>query len=102
MAIVAPTKVRNYLLAATHRLGRAKARFFEKHGFRGDPDALIEALLRHVRNNAIADTERSSYGTKYRVDGPLISPDGRNPDVSTVWIVLTGELMPRFVTAFPC
>ena len=56
----------------------------------------------HVRTNAVAHAEVSPYGTKYCVEGPLRSPDGRNPSVSTVWVVLDGDTIPRFVTAFPC
>jgi|SoiMethySBSTD1v2_1073268.scaffolds.fasta_scaffold234492_4 hypothetical protein len=102
-SIVDPTKITDYLLSGAHPIGWAKARFFKRFGFREDaPGELVQALLAHVRDHAVADTETSSYGTKYRVDGPLASPDGRNPSVSTVWIILDGETIPRFVTAFPC
>ena len=102
-AIVEPTKVAAYLLSGTHPVGRAKARFFKRFGFRADaPDELMRALLAHVGAHAVAHTESFTYGIKYRVDGPLDSPDGRNPRVSTVWIVRRGETTPRFVTAFPC
>jgi hypothetical protein len=102
-AVIEPAKIADYLLSATHPIGRAKAVFFTRFGFRADaPEELGLALLAHVRANAIADIEASAYGTKYRVDGVLASPDGRNPLVSTVWIILDGETIPRFVTAFPC
>ena len=100
---IEPTKIANYLLSGTHPLGWAKSRFFKQFGFREDaPDELLKALLAHVRSNAVADTEVSSYGVKYRVDGPLVSPDGRDPLVSTIWMVRHSETIPRFVTAFPC
>ena len=102
-AIVDPAKIEGYLLSGAHPIGRAKARFFKRFGFREDaPEELIQALLRHVRDNVVADTETSAYGTKYRVDGRLASPDGRNPSVSTVWVVLHSDTIPRFITAFPC
>jgi hypothetical protein len=102
-AIVEPTKVAAYLLSRTHPIGRGKARFFKRFGFREDaPDALMQALLAHVNVYEVAHTESFTYGIKYRVDGPLDSPDRRNPRVSTVWIVRRGETTPRFVTAFPC
>ena len=102
-SIVEPTKIAGYLLSGAHPIGWAKARFFKRFGFRQDaPEELVQALLAHVRDNAVANMETSTYGTKYRVDGPLASPDGRNPSVSTVWIILDGETIPRFVTAFPC
>ena len=44
-----------------------------------------------------AGAQWARYGTKYRVEGRLISLDGRNPLVTIVWIV-DGEIVPRFVT----
>jgi hypothetical protein len=102
-AIIDPAKIQRYFLSPTHPVGRLKARFFGRFGFdAGNPDALIWALLSHVRDNPIATTEASSFETKYRIEGPLPSPDGRNPRVGTVWMILNGEALPRFVTAFPC
>jgi hypothetical protein len=102
-AIVDAAKVSGYLLSSTHPIGRAKAQFFHRFGFRDDaPDDLAQALLNHVRTFPVAQVEPSTYGTKYRVDGPVASPDGRNPLVSSVWIILQGDTIPRFITVFPC
>jgi hypothetical protein len=38
---------------------------------------------------------------RYIIDGILITPDGRNPMVRSVWFIETGEITPRFVTAYP-
>src|SRR5215207_8292358 len=76
-AIVEPTKVAAYLLSGTHPIGRGKAKFFKRFGFRADaPDELMQALLAHVGAYAAAHTDSFAYGIKYRVDGPLDSPDG--------------------------
>jgi hypothetical protein len=102
-ATVSPEKITDYLLSERHPVGAPKARFFLQFGFGKEaPDDLIGSLLTHVRRNPIAAVEKGLYGTKYRVDGPLPSPDGRNPVVSTVWIVPVEDETPRFVTAFPC
>jgi hypothetical protein len=102
-AIIDPSKVARYLLSGTHPIGWAKAQFFKRFGFREDnPSELSTSLLAHVRDNAVAKTEASAFGTKYRVDGPLASPDGRNPHVSTIWIIAEDEAVPSFITAFPC
>jgi hypothetical protein len=102
-AIVDLAKVSGYLLSRTHPIGRTKARFFSRFGFRDDaPDRLAQALMDHVSVTPVARTESSVHGTKYRLDGPLTSPDGRNPHVSSVWIIPAGDTIPRFVTAFPC
>jgi hypothetical protein len=102
-SIIAPAKITDYLLSEMHPVGRSKAQFFKRFGFHADnPEELTRVLLTHVRDNAVAHTETSAYGSKYRVDGPLASPDGRNPRVATVWMIPDGETIPHFVTAFPC
>jgi hypothetical protein len=102
-AIVDLAKVAGYLLSSSHPIGKAKAVFFNRFGFREDaPDELVLALLDHVLIHSVANSVMTPYGVKYRVDGPLASPDGRNPRISSAWIVLPGELAPRFITAFPC
>jgi len=102
-AIVDRGKVSGYLLSSNHPVGRTKAAFFTRFGFREDaPDQLAQAPLDHIVSHDVANSEVSSYVIKYRTDGPLASPDGRNPRVSSVWIVPVGEVAPRFITAFPC
>jgi hypothetical protein len=99
-AVVELAKVTDYLMSSSHTIGWAKARFFKRFGFREDePQKLVEALLAHARDNQVADIAMSAYGTKYRVDGPINSPDGRNPDICTVWMIPFGETTPRFVRA---
>jgi uncharacterized protein DUF6883 len=74
-AIVESAKVEGYLLSPSHPIGRAKALFFRRFGFREDaPEELSRALLIHVRNNTAVDVETSAHGTKYRVDGLLRHP----------------------------
>ena len=102
-AIIDTAKVTGYLLSETHHVGRAKARFFKQFGFREDaPLELAQALLAHVRSCEVAHADASVYGTKYRVEGPVNSPDGRNPNIASVWMIRPAEMTPRFITAFPC
>lgn len=101
-AIVVPAKVRDYLLAPEHPLGRSKARFFESLGFeRRHWELLQEALLAVARTGNVSHGSTSPYGQKYLVDAMLQGPNGRHAAVRTVWLVLRGEQRPRFVTAFP-
>jgi len=65
-------------------------------------DPTYDWIILVAQRSTAAQAEPSAYGTRYRVDGPLTSPDRRNPLVSSVWIILDGETAPRFVTAFPC
>jgi hypothetical protein len=100
-AVVDPAKVRDYLLSPEHPVGRAKARFFGALGFRrADWSALRDALLAHARGEA-EPAGGGAHGQKYAVRGILQGPAGREAPVVSVWIVLTGEDVPRLVTAYP-
>ncbi len=37
----------------------------------------------------------------YLVEGPLETPSTRTPRVRTAWLIETGDLAPRFITAYP-
>lgn len=101
-AIIAPAKVRDYLLSPTHPVGRAKARVFAALGFR-QPDwpALRDALLAHAQTESVEPTGSSRYGQKYAIRGMLQGPTGRSAEIVAVWLVPAGEEAPRFVTAYP-
>jgi len=76
---------------------------FGAHLPRVGPGTQIEvedALLRHARESNVVDSVVTQFGTKYRIDGRLRTPDGRDPRVRAVWFVGTGEQRPRFVTAY--
>ncbi|MCC5667709.1 hypothetical protein LC653_28480 [Nostoc sp. CHAB 5784] len=45
--------------------------------------------------------EDSPFGTRYAVEGTLLSPDGRNPVIRSAWFIETGETIPKFVTSYP-
>jgi hypothetical protein len=57
----------------------------------------IRAIL---RNYAICG-ECTDYGQKFEVRGNMIGPAGKTALIVTAWIVLEGEEIPRFVTAYP-
>lgn len=101
-AVIEPRKVRDYLLARDHPIGRAKARFFFALGFSETrwPE-LREALHAVARISEAEPGEANPFGQKYLVQGILHGPTGSAAAVVTVWIVLQGEDAPRFVTAYP-
>src|SRR5437868_626682 len=95
-------KIVNYLLSARHSGGRAKARFLESYGFRiQDWYALRDAVITHAMANDVAASHHTRFGTRYEIDGPLPTPDGRAPIVRVVWFVQTQENLPRLVTLVP-
>jgi hypothetical protein len=102
-AVVVPVeKISGYLLSTEHRDGQHKAAFFLRFGFRaGAPEVMTAALLNHAAGYDVVKEEPSPFGRRYVIEGPLRSPDGRNPMIRTVWFIRTGEDVPRFVTAYP-
>ena len=101
-AVVPEGKVVNYLLSARHSGGRAKARFLESFGFRAqDWRALRDAVLAHATANDITASHETRFGTRYEIDGPLPTRDGRAPIVRMVRFVELQENVPRLVTLVP-
>ncbi len=101
-AYVPENKIRDYLLSPSHPEGQAKARFFFGYGFSHTDENLFAAALRHhVLTHSASLSKRNPYGIVYSVDGPLTSPDGRNPMIRSVWIVEEGSTAPRLITAYP-
>jgi hypothetical protein len=101
-AVVPENKIRRYLLSSTHLEGRAKARFFALFGFSSEDWTLLATALKaHVAQNDAVLSKSNEYGSFYNVDGPLISPDGRNPTIRSVWLVGVAGSTPQLITAHP-
>src|SRR5687768_6916163 len=95
-------KIVEYLLSSTHPDGNSKAGFFSRFGFRVDEwEVLARALRKHGRENVVSVSVESAHGARHSVDGPLATPDGRNPQLRTVWILAKGSRAPRLITAHP-
>jgi hypothetical protein len=102
LATVSPRKVRGYLLSSTHPRGKSKAAFFRNLGFPAEePQWLIAELRRHAAENKVFQSTETDFGSRYVVDGWIISPVGATAPVRAVWFVDTGQEIPRFVTAHP-
>ena len=101
-AIVAPEKVRGYLLSPDHRVGRSKARFFGALGFTQDAWPRLRAALLALGREGTAELgEATIFGQKYTVRRIIRRPAGRAAVVVTAWIVLRGEDVPQPGTAYP-
>src|SRR5512147_1449686 len=95
-------KIAEYLLSSSHPDGSAKARFFTRFGFSSrDWKVFAEALRKHGRSYDVRSSSASRYGIRYSVDGSMETPDGRNPNVRTVWILSKRSKSPRLITAHP-
>ncbi len=101
-AIVPEPKITLYLLNTDHPRGKAKAAFFTRFGFSvAQWEVLRDALLIHVTKNDVANTVDTAEGTLYTIEGELDTPDERQPQIRTVWMIDTDSITPRFVTAYP-
>jgi hypothetical protein len=101
-AVIPLPKLQDYLLDPEHPQGGGKAVFFLAMGFHPDRwQFLADALRDLIRQTPITQTVAGRHGTKYIVEGNLMTPAGRPVRVRTVWIIEPGESNPRFVTAYP-
>ncbi|MGH7046228.1 MAG: DUF6883 domain-containing protein [Stellaceae bacterium] len=77
------------------------AKFFLSFGFSQANWAVLKhVLLAHPLANSVKSQTTTPYGEKYLVSCSLMTPDGRNPCVVTVWIIEPADPNPRFVTAY--
>jgi hypothetical protein len=101
-AIVSEEKITGYLLSESHPVGKAKARYFKKIGYsEKNVIQLKKDLIKIAVSNAVSEEVTTLFGTKYIVDGDVVTPTGIRAQLRTLWIIETGENIPRFVTAYP-
>jgi hypothetical protein len=100
-AVIAPEKLRDYLLSPIHPIGRYKALFFRTLGYEQSNWRQLEGQLRSLLARPAEPLESTEYGTKYAITAPLTGLNGRMAEIVSIWIILAGEDMPRFVTAYP-
>ncbi len=101
-AIVPQKKITEYLLSLVHPDGKSKAKFFLKFGFTVDDwEIMATSFINHAAHHELAKIEPSPFGNRYVIEGEIISPDGTNPEVRSVWFIATGDDTPRLVSAYP-
>jgi len=66
-----------------------------------DWEILRDDLLHLAASCEAIAGEATQYGQKYELRGKLRSPSGESAEILSVWIVLSDENVPRFVTAYP-
>jgi len=101
-AIIPQAKIADYLLSLTHRDGKSKAKFFRASGFSPPEwETMAEALKHHAAVHKLSKIETSPFGMRYVIEGEILTPDNRNPEIRSVWFIRTGSDIPYFVTAYP-
>jgi len=100
--VVEREKILDYLLNPRHRLGGSKARFFDRFGFTPEHwQQLAEALRIHGQTHEVRRSRQTGFGPRFEVEGRINAPDGRSPNVRTVWQHDHGAVAPRLITAYP-
>jgi hypothetical protein len=101
-AVIDPAKVRDYLLAAEHPVGRSKAKFFTALGFEQERWQELSNQLMALAQSGEAEVGRATkFGQKYIVRGMIQVPSGGAANIKSVWIVPSVGSAPQFVTAIP-
>jgi len=102
LAEVEPRKLLEYILSTTHPRGKTKAAFFRSIGFTSDNwQELSNALIKHGLEGRASISERTTYGTLYKVKGVIRSISIQHVSLISIWLVKHNEEVPRFITAYP-
>lgn len=94
---IEPLKLFGYLLNLSHPEGWGKAKYFHEHGI-SSAEKLHSLLLEIITENEVNIIQPNAFGNKYIVDG---EDSSLRIKLRTVWVVLTGENVCKFVTAYP-
>jgi Domain of unknown function (DUF6883) len=100
-AIIDLRKIEGYCLDPAHPRGRHKARVLRSALGLGQPEAvwLRDALLQGARTNAAERLDIDMWGSRWRIDVPIRRHE-KHAVVRTLWLVRTGEDVPRFLTCW--
>ncbi|MDP2931434.1 MAG: hypothetical protein Q8O05_02905 [Chloroflexota bacterium] len=101
-AIIDAEKLQDYVLSSSHPIGRFKAAFFRQMGYSAGDWQMFELHLRQqILTREVIKVEETHHGQKFVIEGPMTGPAGKTMQIVTVWVILKGAGIPRFVTAYP-
>jgi hypothetical protein len=101
-AYVSLNKITDYLLSEIHAVGKSKAKFFRSYGFDETNAAEFgQGLINIAQTKEVTNTTKTAFGTKYVIDGEMETPNGVTIYLRTVWIIESGDAVPKLVTAHP-
>jgi hypothetical protein len=100
-AILDIRKLEDYCLSPIHPRGRHKGRVFQQVlGLQQDDASWLRAeLLEAAAMDEAVPLTTDAWGTHWRLD-VTIRRQGRSAVVRSLWIVRTGEDLPRLVTCW--
>ena len=96
-AILDIRKIKDYCLNPAHPRGRHKARVFLEAVQGKDASWLRAVLLEAARSGEALQVGDDAWGTYWRLD-VTVGRQGKTAVVRTIWIIRTGDSVPRFVT----
>jgi len=101
-AIIAPEKLRDYLLNPDHRRGSSKARLLLSCGYRAEAWQVLETHLRsqHLTIDYTA-TKNNAFGRRFEIRANLATPSGRTIIFRSIWQIDDGTEVPRLITMYP-
>lgn len=101
-AQIDPRKLREYVLNSEHTSGQHKAAFFAQMGYVADNWRKLERDIREQHLSQPAEPgHESPFGQKYMITAALQGPEGSPRQVTTVWIIKTGNDFAELVTILP-
>jgi hypothetical protein len=101
-AIIAPEKLRDYLLNPDHRRGSSKARLLLASGYRTEEWRTLEADLRRQHLTAdVASMQNNTFGQRLEIQAVLSTPSGRKIVFCSIWQIDIGTDVPRLITMYP-
>jgi hypothetical protein len=100
-AIITDEKLIGYVLNPDHPVHGGHAVLFKRllDIDQSNVEILRAALAEAAREGDARPGKASQYGEKYEICSPMTGERGKYTILS-VWIIETGELVPRLVTAF--
>jgi hypothetical protein len=101
-AVIAPEKLRDYLLNLAHRRGSSKARLLLSCGYRFEAWQVLEADLRSQHLIAeFTSVKDNPHGRRFEIQAPLATPSGRQIVFRSIWQIDRGNDVPRLITMYP-
>jgi hypothetical protein len=101
-AVIARSKLEEYLLNPAHRRGASKARLLLAMGYRAQDWKQLEAHIREQHLTVeVASTTQTDYGPRFEIVAPLQGPLGKLVTFRSIWQIDIGTDAPRLITMHP-
>lgn len=95
-------KLTQYVLNTEHTVGGHKARVIKSAlGFTvEDAERFSKEILTKVKQQEAVSLGHNGHGEKYKVELPFKDTNGKDIDLTSVWIINDGDTIPKLVTAY--